>query len=504
MKRVVTKTQLWDDREFAKMPDFPAHMKAIGKFTYLRTYSRFLESEGRRETWRETTQRSTMYNIRLALKHLQENDIPYDEEFYKDELDLMRRNIFNLKQLLSGRTMWVGGASNGVANKFPLANFNCSFTNIEEWTDLYELFYLLLVGTGAGFKPTLENVAAMPPIRQDIKINHREYQPVHKDFRQEDTSLSLVSSVLAIITVGDSKEGWTDALRAYFSLLTNPTYRELRTIEFIYNHVRPEGEKLKTFGGTASGHEPLRDMFIGFQRVLNNEVDPTLDPLEHAGEGYYRVRPIHIMDMANMIGYNVVVGGVRRTSEIDMIDENDWESIFAKVGLNGYWKHSDFDKLNELKIPYPARIKSYLIKSYDESVNGDKPFNFGSGFDHRRMSNNSIAFVNKPKREYLHVIRKIMELEGEPAFVNLYELARRRLVAMGNKFPTVTMIKRYAKKLGTNPCGEILLQSKSVCNLTTVNVAAFVNEDGMLNLTGLIEAQKLSARMGLRMTLVEL
>src|SRR5690554_7488922 len=59
-------------------------------------------------------------------------------------------NIFNLRQFLSGRTHWVGGADTKVAEKFPLANFNCSFIEITKWNDLAELFYLLLVGTGVG------------------------------------------------------------------------------------------------------------------------------------------------------------------------------------------------------------------------------------------------------------------------------------------------------------------------------------------------------------------
>jgi ribonucleoside-triphosphate reductase len=282
-----------------------------------------------------------------------------------------------------------------------------------------------------------------------------------------------------------------------------------------YNNIRAAGEELKTFGGTASGHQSLQDMFSGFIRVLNNEIDSSLEPLQFSynvnGKPYYHIRPVHILDMGNLIGYNVVVGGVRRTAEIFLTDADDWESIFAKFGLNGYWKDEDFDQLNkvitmldEQKIPYPDRIKSYLIKNYDESINKKNPYNFGSGFHHRRMSNNSIAFVDKPKKEYLQLITEIMKLEGEPAYINMYELARRRLIQMGIKYPSVIQIKRYAKKLGINPCAEILLHSKGVCNLSTLNAMAFVNEDNTLDYDGLIEAQRLSARIGLRMTLVEL
>jgi ribonucleoside-triphosphate reductase len=506
----------WDDENiFNQQQDFPSHMTPIGTFTYLRTYSRYLPKLERREVWRETVKRSTKYSIELALKHLDKHNIPYDPEFYEKELDLFRSNMYNLKQFPSGRTMWVGGSENGVADKFPLANFNCAFTNIEKWEDLAEMFYLLLVGTGVGFKATKEMAADMAPIRKDVEVKHVFYTGKAPHLREEFTTVELDSGGLALLTVGDSKEGWVEALKQFFILLTDAYYNEITTIKIDYNNIRAAGEELKTFGGTASGHQSLQDMFSGFIRVLNNEIDSSLEPLQFAynvnGKPYYHIRPVHILDMGNLIGYNVVVGGVRRTAEIFLTDADDWESIFAKFGLNGYWKDKDFEQLNkvitmldEQKIPYPDRIKSYLIKNYDESINKENPYNFGSGFHHRRMSNNSIAFVDKPKKEYLQLITEIMKLEGEPAYINMYELARRRLIQMGIKYPTVTQIKRYAKKLGINPCAEILLHSKGVCNLSTLNAMAFVNEDGTLDYDGLIEAQRLSARIGLRMTLVEL
>lgn len=483
--------------------DFPKHMTPIGMFTYLRTYSRYKEKEGRREVWRETVERAANYNISLAIKHLKKHNIPYDETFYVKELEILKNNMFNLKQFLSGRTLWVGGADNGVADKYPLANFNCSFTNIEKWEDLCEMFYLLLVGTGVGFKCTKEMAKNIEPIRKDVVVTHLPYEPVPKHERKDGTELSFYEGMRkAKITVGDSKEGWVDSLRLFFALLSKPIYESIREIEIDYNNVRPAGEPLKTFGGTASGHEPLRDMFTNIMKVFNNEIDPTLDPLEHVGNGYYQVRPIHILDIGNFIGYNVVVGGVRRTAEIFLCDADDWESIFAKFGLNGYWKEEDFQQLERIigllkkeGIPYPKRIETYL----ERNVYG---VNEGSGLHHRRMSNNSIAFVDKPSKAYLDIIFEIMKLEGEPGFINLYEAARRRLSSLGVT-PTDKLIKETVKDLGINPCAEILLNSKGVCNLTTVNVMGFV-KNGKLDLWGLVEAQKLSARCGLRMTLVDL
>ena len=80
--------------------------------------------------------------------------------------------FFNLRQFLSGRTHWVGGAESGEADKFPLANFNCAFVDITKWDDLCDLFYLLLIGTGCGFKCTKENANNLPPVRLDYELIH--------------------------------------------------------------------------------------------------------------------------------------------------------------------------------------------------------------------------------------------------------------------------------------------------------------------------------------------
>jgi ribonucleoside-triphosphate reductase len=516
------------DKDYLKeFSDFPEHMNALGKFVYLRTYSRFLDKFDRRETLKETHKRSTEYNVSLAIKHLERMRIPVDYEWHKKEAQLLFSNQFNLRQALSGRTLWVGGAESGVAEKFPLANFNCSYTNIEKWEDLAELFYLLLVGTGVGFKATKEMAANLKPIRDDIEIIHEEYKPKPKNERLERTEVTVVPEhATAYIEIGDSKEGWVQALRVFFNLMTSEELRPLKTISVNYNSIRPRGERLETFGGTASGPDPMKEMFDGFIRVIKNQVDTTLSPLERVDEQFVKVRPIHILDMGNMIGNNVVVGGVRRTAEIFLFDDDDYECLFAKYGVNGFWKEEDFKKheslveyLDSIGFKYPEWFKKIGERHYDEKVNIDfvtkeprreadgslSPFNFGTGFYHRAMSNNSIGFIKKPSKKFLRTVFKIMKTEGEPGFVNLYEAARRRLARMGIYNPK--LIEQYAVLIGLNPCAEILLQSKGVCNLTTVNVMAFVYfSDGKWHLDrkGLIQAQELSARAGLRMTLAEL
>lgn len=496
-------TKLLTDEFIDKYPDFPKHMNALGTFVYYRTYSRWLPSEGRRETWKETCRRAAEYNVQLAVKHLEKIGYPVDIEWHRKEAELLFDNMFNLRQFLSGRTLWVGGAENGVADKYPLANFNCSFINIKSWSDLGDLFYLLLVGTGVGFKCTKAFAAGLAPIRTNTTLLHSDYEPVPKEARYEHSVLRDMENGYAKIYVGDSKEGWVESLRIYLDILTEAKYEHIHTVKISYNSVRPNGERLNTFGGTASGPEPLREMFAGIDNVLKNLIDPTLEPLDYEWRAYYddfrkltfkephpvgyqRVRPIHILDIANLIGNNVVVGGVRRTAEIALFDADDYECIFAKYGINGIWNAEQHAKVVEKSRALGLEKEARFLESLPLFDPNARPLH------HRRMSNNSIAFESKPSREFLNLIFEMMQGEGEPGFVNLEEARRRRPNAEG-----------------LNPCAEILLDSYGVCNLTTVNLTEFVRfdpieEDTDLDFPGLYKAQRLSARAGLRMTLAEL
>lgn len=286
---------------------------------------------------------------------------------------------------------------------------------------------------------------------------------------------------------------WVESLRLYLDILTRSIYAHIHTVKISYNSVRPNGERLNTFGGTASGPEPLREMFAGIDRVLKNEIDPTLAPIERVEvatfdgnnfgsdtESYGRVRPIHVLDIGNLIGNNVVVGGVRRTAEIFLMDADDYECIFAKYGINGIWNAEQHAEVIEKTKALGLTEQAQWLEALPLSEPNARPLH------HRRMSNNSIAFEAKPSREHLSLVFTMMQAEGEPGFVNLEEARRRRPNAEG-----------------LNPCAEILLDSYGVCNLTTVNMTAFVCE-GRFDYSGLIKAQRLSARAGMRMTLAEL
>lgn len=481
--------------------EFPQHMTGLGRFVYYRTYSRYLDELKRREVWKETVARAVDYNVGLEARHLKKLGLPVNKKQLKQEAEQVFNSMFNLRQFLSGRTLWVGGAENGVADKYPLANFNCSFTNIRSWDDLGDMFYLLMIGTGVGYKCTKEFAEGLTPVRDDIRFEHSPYEPVPKDRRLEHTKLVDLGNGYVKMYIGDSKEGWVESLRYLFDVLTKPEYRHVHTVKFSYNSVRPSGERLRTFGGTASGHEPLKEMFEGIEKVIKNQIDPRLAPPERVDEKRVKLRPIHVLDIGNLIGHNVMVGGVRRTAELFLFDPNDYECLFAKYGINGIWderKHKKvIKKAEKAGISVPDWV--YSIELYNSNA---RPLH------HRRMSNNSIAFIRKPAKEYLEFVFALLQSEGEPGSVNMYELAKRRLKSMGINNPSEAQIIAYATLLGMNPCAEVLLEGYGVCNLTTVNVKAFVYKDGygryQIDKSGLEEAQRLSVRAGMRMTLVDL
>jgi len=410
----------------------PNPMKQLGNFVYYRTYSRWLPEEKRREYWWETVRRSVEYNCSLVPTTKREAEKLYD-------------NIFNLRQFLSGRTFWVGGTD--VAKHYPMANFNCAFTVINNFNAYKDLFYLLMVGSGVGVRVLKSDVARLPKLRTDFEVIHEDYTPVPKQTREDSTSIDFSHNNTVKIIIGDSKEGWVQSLDFFIKILYSNEYRRINTVVINYNNVRPKGELLKTFGGTASGHTSLKNMFTKITNVVRRRGVVL-------GDALVKLLPIDCLDIANIIGENVVVGGVRRTAEIVLVDSDDKECIEAK---NALYK----------------QIDGQWIVDHD--------------IIHRQMSNNSIYYQSKPTRAQLHWQIEQMRYSGEPGWVNEVAGAKRR--------PNMN---------GVNPCGEILLDSNGLCNLTTINVFAYVTDDNTLDYDGLMEAQRLSARSGYRMTCVEL
>lgn len=431
-KKQTGEHQLLTDEFLSKYKHEISPMGEMGSFVFYRTYSRYMKDKERREYWWETVKRAVDYNTSLVKTSAEEAQKLYD-------------NVFHLKQFLSGRTFWIGNTE--VSRYYPMANFNCAFEVIDSLESFKDLFYLLMIGSGVGVRVLKEDVKQIPKIRTDYNLVHKDYTAILPEDRMESTSLNFLSEDEVEIIVGDSKEGWVQSLDFFLSILANHDYRKVKTIFMDYSHVRKKGEMLRTFGGTASGHESLKQMFIKIDRVIRKKGIS----LSHKR---VKLEPIDCMDIANIIGENVVVGGVRRTAEMVIVDPADPATIDAKSNL------------------YMQKDGKWLI---DQDI------------AHRQMSNNSIYYTEKPSKEQLKWQIEKMRYSGEPGFIN-----------------GEAAMKRRPNMNGVNPCGEILLDSKGLCNLTTINVYAFVDEQGVLDEEGLLEAQKLSARAGYRMTLVEL
>jgi adenosylcobalamin-dependent ribonucleoside-triphosphate reductase len=395
----------------------------LGAFIYLRTYSRWLDEQLRRETWLETCARVVEYSMSLYTGSATVDALQEEAEYMFDMM-------FNLKVFPAGRTLWIGGTE--AAKKFGSANFNCAFVVVDTLDAFVDTFHLLMVGSGVGFRVLPRDIDKLPQFNTNIVIAHKPWHGKQKIERVEETLVyeDKDDKASILIVVGDSKGGWVRALEAYLDAMTR---KDVESIVINYDSVRPQGEILKTFGGRASGHQALKNMFRAIHKVITKRTGGKL-------------LPIDAMDIENHIASNVVVGGVRRSSQICLFSVEDSEILNAKVDM---WN--------------------------------PKSANFGN--DHRAMSNNSIFFESKPNRDQLIDIFDRISVGYEPGFINA-EAAR----------------KRRPNFQGLNPCAEILLDSRGVCNLTEVNLTAFITEDGELNHEGLCQAIELATRIGLRQT----
>lgn len=383
--------------EFLKSyPDFPEHMENLAKLVYYRTYSRWLPEEGRRETWKETCARAVEYNCSLAPTSAYEAQ----RLFY---------NMFNLKQFISGRSLWIGGSE--ASKKTKLANFNCSFVVIDSIKSLCDLFYLLMVGTGVGVRILPSDVNELPRFRQNVILHHQYNKHSTKQKGRENTYVETDGD-MCIIHIGDSKEGWVDALKAYLLCLVEPDAPSHIMLD--YTEIRVKGATLSKFGGTASGYESIMDMFTKIHEVIQRGKYSSL-PVNG------KLRPIHCLDICNLIGQNVVVGGVRRTAEIAIIDPHDEECVHAKDNIQ-------------------------------------------PGMEHRYMSNNSIFQEERPSREKIHELFNSIRTSGEPGIINVAEAKRRRADFAGVNpcvSPTTDVL---TKEYGYIQIAEIVDQDVTIWN----------------------------------------
>ena len=246
------------------------------EFIFYRTYSKWQDGLGRRETWIETVDRFMAYMKKNLGKKLSEKDYP-----------LIREAILKQEICPSMRLLWSAGEA---CEKTNVWAYNCSYVAPSAWQDLGEIMYILMCGAGLGFSVESETVQKFPQIRRQ-------------------TGKKLTTHV-----VEDSKEGWADAF-----VHACKTWADGYDVEFDYSKVRPSGSRLKTAGGRASGPQPLIDL-INFTKIKI---------LARQGK---RLTNLDLHDVICQIGLIVVAGGVRRSALISLSDIDDETMRKSKHG----------------------------------------------------------------------------------------------------------------------------------------------------------------------------
>lgn len=262
----------------------------LGEVIYLRTYSRFDEERKRRESWPETVDRVVEYSLSLAPSP------------HKEEATILSEAMLGLKGFPAGRTLWIGGSNH--AKEFPIANYNCSFLDFKEAKDAYEAVILLMSGSGVGFRVTQDNVSELDknlPLKGFVEVSIEPYKYIGSPGQLEETRVEFSDDRETLrLVVGDSREGWAQAISTFLLACSyNPPYERVKQIVINTDYVRPLGERLRRFGGYASGPQVLVDFFLDAQRVL----------FRNPQGAWTQTKGLDIM---NLIGRTVVAGGTRR------------------------------------------------------------------------------------------------------------------------------------------------------------------------------------------------
>jgi len=332
-------------------------------------YSRFLDDKGRREHWEETV---TRY-FNFMEKHLKDKHQYTLNPALRHELE---QAVTNLEVMPSMRSIMTAGEALERQN---IAGYNCSYLPIDDPKAFDEAMYILLCGTGVGFSVEQKYVNKLPEIPEKLY----------------DSNTTIV--------VKDSKEGWAKALRQIIALLYAG-----EVPKWDISAVRPAGTRLKTFGGRASGPEPLVELFKYVIAKFKGAVGRKLHTIE-------------CHDILCKIGEVVVVGGVRRSAMISLSDLGDDRMAHAKAG------------------------------------------NWWDGNGQRALANNSAVYEVKPDvGQFMREWSNIYESHsGERGIFNRYAS---ELQAEKNGR------RSLGKEWGTNPCSEIILRPYQFCNLSSVIV----------------------------------
>jgi ribonucleoside-triphosphate reductase (thioredoxin) len=353
-------------------------------FIALSRYARWKEDEQRRETWGETVSRYFDY----MTKHLKDK---YSFTLTSSLRSELEEAVLSQEVMPSMRALMTSGPA---LDRCHVGGYNCSYVPVDSPRVFDETMYILMCGTGVGFSVERHNIEKLPI--------------VNEDFHETDT----------IIKVGDSRPGWAKSLKELIAMLYTGQVPKWDTSE-----VREAGARLKTFGGRASGPQPLVELFNFCIEVFRKA----------AGRRLY---PIECHDIMCKIGQVVVVGGVRRSALISLSNLNDDQMRNAKSGL--WWKYEN----------------------------------------QRSLANNSIAYKVKPEmgtfmREWLALYES---KSGERGIFNR-QSAQKQAAKNG---------RRDADwDFGCNPCSEIILRPYQFCNLSEVVVRDTDTEDTLRRKVGL-------------------
>tara|TARA_R110000822_G_scaffold215384_4_gene350259 strand:- start:288 stop:2162 length:1875 start_codon:yes stop_codon:yes gene_type:complete len=329
-------------------------------------YARFIDDKGRRENWGETVDRFVQY-VFSRTPAISE-DSALKEEIYNA--------IYNHEVMPSMRAVMTAGKS---ADRDNTCVYNCSYLPVDDVKSFDEAMFILLCGTGVGFSVENRYISQLPDVPDNL------YTSEHS------------------IKVHDSKEGWAKSLRL---LIAHLYAGEIPRWDV--SGVRAAGARLKTFGGRASGPQPLVDLFEFTVATFKNAQGRKLNTLE-------------CHDLMCKVGEVVVVGGVRRSAMISLSDLDDERIRHAKAGP--WWETAP----------------------------------------HRALANNSAVYnetptVGKFMEEWLSLYNSH---SGERGIFNR-EAAQKTVAKYGHRDPNF--------EFGTNPCSEIILRPYQFCNLTEVVV----------------------------------
>lgn len=336
------------------------------EFIYKSRYARWIPEEGRREDWHETVRRVVDYygqQVKWA-GTVEDWEMIYDA-------------IYDLEVMPSMRAMMTAGPA---LDRCHVAAYNCAYLPVDSPRSFDEAMYILMCGTGVGFSVESKYIDQLPRVSEVF----------------EDTD--------TVIVVADSKEGWAKSLRELIQLLYAG-----QVPKWDMSKVRPKGSRLKTFGGRASGPEPLVELFEHCVAAFKKA----------AGR---RLTSVECHDIMMHIASTVIVGGVRRSAMISLFDVTDDRMNKAKVGA--WW---------------------------EEEVN-------------RSYANNSAVYDNR-RPDVGFFMEKWKNLydskSGEPGLFSRY--ACQRIVRSNGR-------RDDSYDFGTNPCSEIILRPFEFCNLTEVVV----------------------------------